>query len=63
MLWKGIPAEEIIHWEEAGTRAVEMNVGEWRNVVEVPTNFDLERQRSEGDGLTVLEWGGMEVKG
>jgi hypothetical protein len=63
MLWKGIKAQEMEYWKEASGRGAEMNCSEWRDIVGVPANVDIGRQRSEGDGMTVLEWGGMEVKG
>lgn len=58
MLWKGVLAEvgEQDAWKEAERRAVEMDVRDWRGVV------GLKSLEVDGSGLSVLEWGGMEVK-
>jgi hypothetical protein len=59
MLWKGILPQEVGEqdgWKEAERRAVEMDVRDRREVV------DLKSSEVNGGGLKVLEWGGMEVK-
>ncbi|KIM31565.1 hypothetical protein M408DRAFT_64286 [Serendipita vermifera MAFF 305830] len=61
MLWRGLLPCEIEEdgWSEAITRAEEMSVESWKDIVGIP---DLLRPVTEGDGFRVLEWGGMEVK-
>jgi hypothetical protein len=59
MLWKGVLPEEVGEqdgWKEAERRAVEMDVRDWRRVV------GLKSLEVNTSGLSVLEWGGMEVK-
>jgi hypothetical protein len=58
MLWKGVLPEvgEQDGWKEAERRAVEMDVRDWRRVV------GLKSLEVDTSGLSVLEWGGMEVK-
>jgi hypothetical protein len=60
MLWKGILPEEVSEqddgWKEAEKRAVEMDVRDWQRVV------GLKSLEVDASGLSVLEWGGMEVK-
>jgi hypothetical protein len=59
MLWKGVLPEEVGEqdaWKEAEKRAVEMDVRDWQGVV------GLKSLEVDGSGLSVLEWGGMEVR-
>jgi hypothetical protein len=62
MLWRGVSVKDLEHWTEASTRVSEMSCSEWREVVGVPTNFNVDKHRNKDGGFTVLEWGGMEVK-
>ena len=60
MLWRGVlpcEIEEEEGWKEAQDRLSEMSIESWKDVVgSSNSNGGL-------DGLKVLEWGGMEVKG
>ncbi|KAF6748206.1 hypothetical protein DFP72DRAFT_853675 [Ephemerocybe angulata] len=55
MLFKGVGANDLGVWSEAGERAKD-DVGHWTDVVGV----DLEKVRDAGL-FRVIEWGGMEV--
>jgi len=58
MLFRGVAADDLRHWEQAATRATaEDGATFWVNVVGV----DLVRASDRGL-FRVLEWGGMEVK-
>ena len=58
MLWGGVGDKNLDDWKEAIVRFQEMSVGKWRYIVGVPSTFSVEAS----EGLTVLEWGGMEAK-
>ena len=62
MLWRGVlpceAEEEEEGWAQAVNRTHQMNVEEWRDIVGLP---EFVCPQVEGDGLRVLEWGGMEV--
>ncbi|KAG8823570.1 hypothetical protein FRC18_010710 [Serendipita sp. 400] len=61
MLWCGVStndAGENGPWAEAMLRGKTMEITKWREIVGT-TGAML---KDEGDGLRVLEWGGMEVK-
>lgn len=63
MVWQGVADDDVDYWKAASSRVTETDINEWCEVVGVPDGFDLERQRRKGDGLTLLEWGGMEIIG
>jgi hypothetical protein len=59
MLWKGVLPEQIGEqdgWKDAQKRAAEMDFRDWRGIV------GLKSLEGNSGGLSVLEWGGMEVK-
>ncbi|KAG8777470.1 hypothetical protein FRB91_001761 [Serendipita sp. 411] len=60
MVWKGVKETDAFEggpWKDAMNRFQKMPVGEWKQIVGVSgTNL-----RECGEGLRVLEWGGMQV--